>query len=294
MVTSILKVSQLQDGVTSRGGNSQKRKTLIGYAPHGGLFSVTPRRKKIKAKPLTSPQKPVLASSFSQGTNDLEIPVPDSPSEDNYSTADEGGSEVGEGKEGNEEASTLASSKVIEPLTQTEPINVAETTAATDEPGTADTANAWKVALQSDLAKGNRLGAQRRLKSLLSEYFVIDPSNHELILADDGTTRVRGSNMQSILNFMIPQKKIHPKTKPTGLAAVIEVLRLRGLYDAAVFPNNSVALIFNEYKDKPSAYQSRLTNLDKQLKLISKISASLNYDEKTAAATQTKDWATFN
>lgn len=162
---------------------------------------------------------------------------------------------------------------------------------------------AWKKEQLEDLGRGNRLGAQRRTQRLIGDYFRNDPETGELIYLDDGTSRVRGSDIRRILNFLVPLKNIHPKAKPNGFAPVIEILRIRKLTSTGLFPNESVDKLIQEYGMKPTAHKKRIVDLEEQRIQIKQIAEGLklSYHEKegegdheTAKAVGSKDWQALN
>lgn len=112
---------------------------------------------------------------------------------------------------------------------------------------------------------GNRAKARSEIEKLIREYFIIDPSSGKLTFKDDGTSELRGAEFGKLVNFLYPLKNIHPAKKPAGFAAVIEILRSRKLFDASLFPNNTLVNTFKEYGSKPTAYKKRITDWTKFL-----------------------------
>lgn len=161
----------------------------------------------------------------------------------------------------------------------------------------------WEEEQLRDLSSGNRLGAQRRVQRLIQEYFSSDPETGELIFLDDGTSRLKGSDLRRILNFLVPLRGINPKAKPNGFAAVVEVIRIRKLTKPDLYPNENVNMLLREYGNKPTAYTKRLKELEIQRLEIKKIAdgLKLSYNgpqgEGEAASTSTaagQNWQPFS
>lgn len=159
----------------------------------------------------------------------------------------------------------------------------------------------WREKQLNDLKAGNRLSAQRRLKELLGNFFIIDHKSGELTFRDDSKT-LRGADVRKIANYFVPLKNIHPKAKPNGVAAVVEILRVKELIDPLLFPNQSVADLFNEYGAKPTAYQNKIRDIHSLNEQIKSLAAGLHVingssdktAETSAGKAQTKDWPSFD
>lgn len=171
-----------------------------------------------------------------------------------------------------------------------------------DEVASEEGVDTWKEELKSDLSSGNRLGAQRRLRTLLSDYFVIDGKTGDLFFKDDHK-QLRGADIHKILNYFIPMKNIHPKNKPNGTAAIVEILRARKLNDGTLFPNESVAATFSEYGMKPTAFKNKIKTLEAINSQIRSIASGLKLignesrNETTpspATEVAMEDWETFS
>ena len=121
------------------------------------------------------------------------------------------------------------------------------------------------------LATSLRVSLREAIYQLLLEFFTVDSSDNSLTFRDDGITKLRGSDSAKIINFLCPLKNIHPAKKPSGFAAVVEILRLRNLFNPELFPNNSLPTIFREYAKKPTAFRTRVTEWNKTLKQSRKI-----------------------
>lgn len=282
---------------------------MVGYAPHGGLFGVPEKKKKegkdkkkksaetlptIAKAVETPPQKeaptlsekpeeeeeptiPTIASNESKNDDSLaqvheEHDETTSDEGDDYHSADEEGQKEEPKKEASN-APELDSANEIE-------------------------AEEWKHQQLEDLTSGNKLSAQRRFQRLICDYFRPDKESGELIFLDDGTSKVRGSDLRRLVNFFVPLKNIHPKSRPNGIPAIVEVLRVRKLNYASIFPNENLKAIFAELGNKPTAFQDRIKRLEQQRKQILSIAESLkeSNESKTGASTSkpsNEDWSTF-
>lgn len=166
---------------------------------------------------------------------------------------------------------------------------------------TTDAVSIWKQEQKANLSTGNRLTAQRRFKQLLLEFFETDGKTGELFFRDDNKL-LRGADLRKIINYFVPLKHIHPKGKPNGVAAVIEILRTRDLLDHTLFPNESVTTLFSEFGKKPTAYQEKIQAIEGLNKKIQSIASGLQLAgngqadeaaETTAGSSSIKNWTTF-
>lgn len=275
-------------------------KELIGYEPHGGLFSAPEKKREKKKKKKPAKAADALEATQAPSTSKQDLPLAEPPLEREDAVAHaRSGSKMDEPKE--EEQETLLSSEdefhsASEADTKDE--KKVESPETPDmEPANDSEAEEWTRQQLDDLSKGNKLGAQRRLHKLICEYFRPDQATGELVFLDDSAGKVRGSDIRRIVNFFVPLKNIHPKAKPNGIAAIIEILRLRKLNLTSLFPNESVKAVFAELANKPTAYQDRIKTLEQQRIQIKRIAEGLAQPDGSPAAASASDggtnWTSF-
>lgn len=289
-------------------------KNLIGYSPHGGLFGAVAEKKtkkETKSKVATKPVKKSVQPPIPTETTSAVI-TPVAPESNGKETStpppspplhaplleESKNDHKGEEDKEQEESSTsdgddFHSADEAETTEKAE----AEPVAPTEQEDDGEDEE-WKQEQSNDLSKGNRLGAQRRLQRLICDYFSADKETGELIFLDDASSRVRGSDIRRLVNFFVPLKNIHPKAKPNGAAAVIEILRQRKLNYASLFPNETVKQLFAELANKPTAFQDKIKRLEQQRIQIKKIAKGLEQPNESATSTNDTaasdaDWIAF-
>lgn len=124
-------------------------------------------------------------------------------------------------------------------------------------------ASVLRTATQAGAGISDRVKARSLIDKVLREFFVINHQDDSLTFKDDGVTVLRDAEFGRLLNFLIPLKNIHPGRKPSGFPAIVEVLRIRHLFDPDLFPNNSLQKVFRDYGNKPTAYKARITEWNK-------------------------------
>lgn len=123
-------------------------------------------------------------------------------------------------------------------------------------------------------AGNDRKQKRKILKSLLGIYFDLDRDG-QMTLVDDPTTPMKGGNWTKIINFLVPSKNIHPKQKPDSLAPVVDVLRDNNIFNASLYPNDSLGPIFSQYGKKPTKYTERIRSITQSQKTAQMLTASL-------------------
>lgn len=144
----------------------------------------------------------------------------------------------------------------------------------------------------------NRGALRRRVSSAIREFFRTS-NDGALIFRDDEKTELKGADFNKILNFLVPLKNIHPKAKPNGFAAIMDVLRLRDLDEALRFPNEHVAEVFSLYGKKPTAFTQRLRAYDEVLQRDRELAEKLatefaSQQHESASGIFGKSWSTFS
>lgn len=258
----------------------------------------TAKPRSSKKKALDDDSKPKETTTTTNETQPAEKGEEDEG--DHYSTAEEGKEEEEEEQEQEKVLKHVVKEPEVEVPKEHAVASTAAETQATSSDGDED--NLWTIEQASDLANGNRLGAQRRVHRLISGYFRADRDSGELVFLDDGVSKLRGSDVRRIVNFLVPMKNIHPKQKPNGIAPILDILRLRRL-EPTLFPNENVSLLLQELGNKPTAYTDRIRKLDVQRLEIKRIADGLKFgehDEKREPAdSETKappvsHWETFH
>lgn len=252
---------------------------LIGYEPFGGLFP-SPEHKKLRKEKNLVPEKATPAAKSHRDVEESKAVRPATPPSPPSPPSDQ------------------------EPVPSKDEDEHFSTADEGEEPAEgSDDASTWRRKQKADLEAGNRLSAQKRLKDLLASFFTLDNKTGEMRYRDDSKP-IRGADFHKIINYFVPMKNIHPKVKPNGTAALIEILRVRDLYDSSLFPNQSLATLFQEYGDKPTAHQTRIRDQESLNKRIKSLAAELELTERQheqassptpspTGAAAAKNWSAF-
>jgi hypothetical protein len=157
------------------------------------------------------------------------------------------------------------------------PLPAAPVVSAAAAPSSSSSSKAQRVPASSAGLGKERNEIRSNLKKLLNEFFMLQ-SDGSMIFRDDSDTVLRGADHEKIINFLAPSKNVNPTKKPNGIAAVVDILRTRGLFSADRFPNTSLPTVFKEYGNKPSAYTERIRQFDALLETSKKIESVLSQD----------------
>ena len=136
----------------------------------------------------------------------------------------------------------------------------------------------------------DRSKMRKYLASLFREYFVEDLKGNRLLLADGSETVLKGADLDSLVNFLVPRSNSHPSKAPSGFAAVVDILRENDIYEAGLYPNLAVGDLFKTlYKQKPTAYTKKIVAHHLLLRQARQLASAVSKDGGDASM----DWQAF-
>lgn len=136
-------------------------------------------------------------------------------------------------------------------------------------------------------AQQDRKQKRHLLQSLLSQYFNLKRDDGQMALVDDPQRPLKGADWKKIVNYLVPPKNKHPKARPAGFAAVVDVLRDNNILDLSLFPNDNLVPVFALFGKKPTAYSNRVRAITQSLQTSRLIAQSVSHGQES-------DWEPFS